>query len=108
MFFTVANSESSDPETVAASAVYIEGPQPIVTLVNKSFNSEVKKPLNTILGLGLGEENRWYVGLEYSFQNAIDFTNGVLANNTRVSYDKMNRVSVGGFYIPKISFAIIK
>lgn len=73
------------------------------TLINKSFSGEVKKPLNTILSVGLGEENRWYAGLEYSFQNAIDFSDGVLANNTRVSYDKSNRVSVGGFYIPKIN-----
>ncbi|QCX40755.1 hypothetical protein FF125_20770 [Aureibaculum algae] len=73
------------------------------TLVNNSFDDDIKKPLNTILSVGLGQENKWYAGLEYSFHNAIDFTNGVLADNTRLSHDKMSRVSVGGYYIPKIN-----
>ena len=103
--FHLKNSLSNDGDEVLFTLVNTNNGSisPRDTLVNKSFSGEVKKPLNTILSVGLGEENRWYAGLEYSFQNAIDFTDGVLANNTRVSYDKTNRISVGGFYIPKIN-----
>jgi len=73
------------------------------TLVNNSFKSTVKKPLNTVLSIGVGEENKWYAGLEYSFQNALEFTDGVLNNNTKVSYETSNRISIGGFYTPKIN-----
>jgi hypothetical protein len=73
------------------------------TIINKSFESTIKIPLRTILSAGLGEENKWYAGIEYSFQNALEFTDGILNQNTRTSYDKSNRISVGGFYTPKFN-----
>ncbi len=76
---------------------------PSDTIVNKSFNSTIEIPLKTTLSVGLGQENKWYAGIEYSFQNAIEFTDDVLAQNTRASYDKSNRISLGGFYTPKFN-----
>ncbi|MDY7394773.1 hypothetical protein UMM65_05935 [Aureibaculum sp. 2210JD6-5] len=103
--FHLKNNLSNDGDELLFSLLNTNNGSisPRDTLINRSFNSEVKKPLSTILSVGLGEENKWYAGLEYNFQNALDFEGGVLANNTRVSYDKMNRISVGGFYIPKIN-----
>jgi len=73
------------------------------TIINKSFEKTIKTPLRTILSAGLGEENKWYAGVEYSFQNALEFTDNVLDQNTIASYDKSNRISVGGFYTPKFN-----
>ncbi|MCF6346833.1 MAG: hypothetical protein L3J20_00855 [Flavobacteriaceae bacterium] len=73
------------------------------TIVNKPFESTIKNPLRTILSAGLGQENKWYAGVEYSFQNAIEFTDGILTQNTRTTYGKSNRVSFGGFYTPKFN-----
>jgi len=73
------------------------------TIVNNTFKSTIKKPLNTILSVGVGEENKWYAGIEYSFQDAIDFTDAVLEDNSKVSYEKSNRISIGGYYTPKFN-----
>ncbi|MBT8385233.1 MAG: hypothetical protein KJO83_05950, partial [Bacteroidia bacterium] len=73
------------------------------TIVNNSFKSTIKKPLKTILSVGVGEENKWYAGIEYSFQDAIDFTDAVLEDNSKVSYEKSNRISIGGYYTPKFN-----
>jgi len=71
------------------------------TIVNNSFKSNIINPLITTISTGVGQTNKWYAGIEYSFQNAIEFTDGVLDQNSDVSYNKSNRLSVGGFYIPK-------
>ncbi len=71
------------------------------TIVNNSFNSKIKNPLITTISTGVGQENKWYAGIEYSFQNAIEFTDNILDQNTIASYGKSNRLSVGGFYVPK-------
>ena len=103
--FHLKNNLSNDGDELLFSLLNTgnEIISPRDTLINNSFNSEIRKPLQTMLGVGLGEESKWYAGLEYSFQNAIDFFDGVLASNTRVGYDKASRVSVGGYYIPKIN-----
>ena len=80
-----------------------EAISPRDTLIDNSFKSTIKKPLNTALSVGVGELNKWYAAIEYSFHDPIEFTDGVLNSNTKVSYEKANRVSVGGFYIPKIN-----
>lgn len=103
--FQLENNLSDDGDEVLFSLLNTgDGTiSPRDTLFSKSFSGEVKKPLNTILSVGLGEEGKWYAGVEYSFQDAIEFTEGVLSNSAGVSYDKKNRVSVGGYYIPNIS-----
>jgi len=61
-----------------------------------------KLPTQTIIGLGLGKTNKWYTGFEYEFKDAI-ITSGYLNSvNTPFKYDVSNRVSFGGFYLPKI------
>lgn len=72
-------------------------------LIDKFFTSTIKKPLNTALSFGVGEENKWHAAVEYSFNEAIEFTDGVLNNNTKISYENASRISIGGFYTPKIN-----
>jgi len=71
------------------------------TIINNSFENTIKTPVKTILSAGLGEENKWYAGIEYSFQEALEFTDNVFNQSSMVSYAKSNRISVGGFYTPK-------
>jgi len=68
------------------------------TIFNGSFESTIKNPIKTTISAGLGEANKWYAGIEYSFQDALD---GVLNQNSTVSYESSNRISAGGFYTPK-------
>ena len=70
------------------------------TFVN-SFNITIKNPLETIITVGLGQENKWYTAIEYSFQDALNFDDGFSQNNNSFSYGKSSRLSVGGFFTPK-------
>ncbi|WP_299058721.1 hypothetical protein [uncultured Polaribacter sp.] len=70
------------------------------TDVSGSYNM----PLKTTFGAGLGKLDKWYFGLEYENQDAIETTNLVNAtSNAAYIYGDSNRFSLGGFYLPKIN-----
>jgi hypothetical protein len=71
------------------------------TLSRSTVNGKLKNPLKSILGIGFGKENQWYAGLDYEFQDAINVQNTLLANSSAYAYGKSNRLSIGGFYLPK-------
>mgnify|MGYP000055957412 CR=1 FL=1 len=60
-------------------------------------------PTKITIGAGLGKLDKWYAGMEYESQEAIQ-TTGFLSNtNAAYNYGEANRISLGGFYIPKIN-----
>lgn len=68
-----------------------------------TINGDFRLPIKTTLGAGIGELDKWYAGLEYQNQDAIS-TTGLLSNTTGAyRYGKTNRISLGGFYLPKIN-----
>lgn len=68
-----------------------------------SINGNYRFPTKTTLGIGLGKFDKWYAGLEYEAQDAIEVSN-ILNNIGEVyQYGKSNRFSLGGFIIPKIN-----
>lgn len=77
--------------------------RPRDTIINNSFTNTVKTPLKTTLSVGLGQENKWYAGVEYSFQGALEIANDVLGQSTITSFDNSNRVSIGGLFTPKFN-----
>jgi hypothetical protein len=76
---------------------------PIDTLNNASFTATIKSPLKTVLSAGIGEDNKWFVGAEYTFQDPMEFTGGVYDEIEFYSYGNFSNISVGGFFIPKIN-----
>jgi hypothetical protein len=76
---------------------------PIDTLNSASFTSTIKSPLKTVLSAGFGEDNKWFIGAEYTFQNPLEFTGGIYENIDFYRYDKFSNISVGGFYTPKMN-----
>lgn len=73
-------------------------------LVNKSFKGNFKQPAKTILGAGLGKENKWYAGINYEFQGAFNNQDYITASaENSYKYEDSNRISLGGFYTPKIN-----
>jgi len=73
------------------------------TLSSSRINGRFNLPLQSTLGVGLGKIDKWYVGLEYEMQDALT-TSGILANTTGAyRYDNSNRISLGGYYLPKIN-----
>lgn len=73
------------------------------TLLSGTISGEFKIPLKTIIGAGLGKPNQWYAGVEYEFQEAISASGYLNDIGAAFAYDSSNRISLGGFYLPKAS-----
>lgn len=72
---------------------------PTDTIAN--YDAQIKIPLNTVLSAGVGRVNKWFVGVDYSFKDAIKFEGGIYDQINNYEYIKSSLVSLGGFYIPK-------
>ena len=62
----------------------------------------VKVPTRTTIGLGIGEEKKWFLGGEYSSQALGNFTNEFLDVENLV-YDDASVIAFGGFFVPDYS-----
>ena len=74
---------------------------PIDTLSSESYKAKIKSPLKTTLSAGFGKDHHWFVGADYSFQNALEFNGGIYENITTYGYEKSSTIAIGGFIIPK-------
>ena len=57
--------------------------------------------LNSMQALGIGQERKWFVGIEYAFQSKSDFNAINFNNNIESILLMFNQFKVGGFYIPR-------
>ena len=71
------------------------------TLSRASISGEVINPLRTSLGFGLGKKAKWYAGVEYEFQNALNIKGVLSSSSAGYGYGNSNKLSMGGFYLPK-------
>ncbi len=62
-------------------------------------NTELKVPTRTTVGLGFGENKKWFLGAEYSFQQLSDFDNRFLGLEN-VDYTDANTYAFGGYWVP--------
>ena len=76
---------------------------PIDTLASNEFTATITSPLKTVISAGLGEDNKWFIGAEYAFQDALDFSGGIYDNINFYRYDKFSNISVGGFFTPNMN-----
>jgi hypothetical protein len=77
--------------------------RPIDTLYNNEFRATISAPLRTTISAGVGENNKWFIGAEYAFQNALAFEGGFYNDIDVYKYDNFSNISVGGFYLPKVN-----
>lgn len=72
------------------------------TVLNQS--SVVKKniPMKMSAGVGVGEDYKWFAGIDYTYRDKYDFTN-ISSKNLKVKYKTYNKIALGGFYIPKFN-----
>ena len=66
---------------------------------NNLRNTEIKIPTKATLGLGFGEDKKWFLGAEYSFQKFSDFENQFLGIQN-VTYDDASAYAFGGYWVP--------
>lgn len=62
-------------------------------------NTELKIPTTTTIGLGIGEDYKWFLGAEYSRQGLNSFTNAFI-NINNVVYQDASSIAIGGFFVP--------
>lgn len=70
------------------------------TILNNSGTGYLNKPLKSTVGVGLGRDNKWYLGVDYSYQNALSIEESVY-NVSNVKYEDYSKIALGGFYTPK-------
>lgn len=71
-------------------------------LYNIKKEGTLSMPVKTVFGVGLGKENKWYVGINQEFKEAVNVTNG-LNNSNSFQYESGNKFAIGGYYIPKMN-----
>jgi len=54
-------------------------------------------------GIGIGKENKWFVGLEYTYQEPSDFDAIAFNNNLELNYVETNQFRIGGYFIPRFN-----
>ncbi|WP_047416689.1 membrane protein [Cellulophaga sp. Hel_I_12] len=64
--------------------------------------ADVRIPTIATLGLGMGEDLKWFVGAEYSFQSLTDYKNDFFQVDN-LQYGEASTFAVGGYYIPDYS-----
>ena len=89
LYSTVVGADGSDFPRDTISAATVTG--------------DLKNPLRTTLGVGFGKENKWFAAVDYEFQDALNLDASQMATSSSHTYGASNRVSIGGFYIPKIN-----
>lgn len=63
-----------------------------------SVHATYKLPSKFSIGAGIGENKKWFVGIESIYSSASDFGNIYKSN---VSFEAAQKVALGGYYIPK-------
>ncbi len=73
------------------------------TLFSGALRGNLKMPTETVLGIGLGKENKWFASLDYKTRSALNSTGFFNNTSQTFRFGKANRYSLGGFFIPKIN-----
>lgn len=73
------------------------------TISTSVIDGKFNFPYQSVIGVGVGEYDKWYAGVEYENQEAIGRTSSLAVSNGAYQYGSSNRISFGGFYLPKIN-----
>jgi hypothetical protein len=63
------------------------------------LETDVTLPSKFSFGAGVGKRRKWFVGMEYEYQNTSTFSNPIF-QTAATTYENASRLSLGGFYIP--------
>ncbi len=73
------------------------------TILNGNSVGKIKSPLKTSLGVGVGKDNKWFAGVDYSFQKALELSGNTFSSYSKIAYDDYSKIAIGGFYTPKFN-----
>ncbi len=101
--FELENEVESNGKEYLYSVSLLGFESPRDTILNAESTGILKSPLKATIGVGIGKENKWFAGADFSFQNALNLEGSVFNSYSKISYDKYSRIAVGGFYTPKFN-----
>ncbi len=103
--YTFDNNITATSEAYLYSYTFNNGGEkPIDTIINnQNVKGIIHRPGILTMGTGVGKKQHWYAGFEYETQAAQDFSESIFKNNNKVQYTGKSRLSLGGFWIPKIN-----
>jgi len=92
--------KSSNVSTISTVLIDSEFNNSIVD-AGKEINAtaNLNLPSRISIGMGFGTSKNWLVGAQYSTRNAAGFVNSY-NNYASVMYEKYQKLSIGGYYIP--------
>ncbi len=77
------------------SELVVDSNEAITTSDDISFGTKINA------GLGIGQERKWFAGLEYVYQSASDFDSINFNNSIDVDFKSSSQIKLGGFFIPR-------
>lgn len=72
-------------------------------LYDTSVSGSITLPYKAAFGIGLGKKDKWYVGVNQEYKEAIAASEEINSITQGFRYERGSRLSMGGFYIPKIN-----
>lgn len=111
--YTVKTALSYSPET----SLNIDNDRQLATIVFGSDGSEIIIDSNDAIttsseidfgskinvGIGIGQDRKWFAGLEYVYQSKSDFSAINFNNNIDLDFVSSNQIKLGGFFIPRFN-----
>ena len=91
--FATITIDSNETEFVQSSS-YVD------LAAQNLLNTSLVMPSKTNVGVGIGKPRKWFVGLDYNFIEASNFTNRFVEIDN-ASFENATSFSFGGFFIPK-------
>ena len=101
--FELGNTIDAEGEEYLYSVALSTFESPRDTILDAKSSGEFKSPLKTTLGAGFGQKNKWFAGVDYSFQNAVELKGNVFNSYSKIAYDNYSKIAIGGFYTPKFN-----
>ncbi len=99
---TQGNLESTNSQRIGSFDVNTGADVEVVEVDLEALglkNTELKIPTATSFGLGFGQDKKWFVGAEYTFQDFSSFEN-LLIDAENLVYTKASTMALGLFFIP--------
>ncbi|MBS3738887.1 lipid outer membrane transport protein FadL-like protein [Mesohalobacter halotolerans] len=77
------------------SEIVIDSNDPIESSSEVDFGSKINA------GLGIGQDRKWFAGIEYEYQSASNFDAINFNNNVDINFIESSQVKLGGYFIPR-------
>jgi hypothetical protein len=105
--FSPSSSLNIENDRQLATIIFANDGSEIVvdqnSVVTQSTSSKVDFGSRINAGLGIGQERKWYVGLEYTQQAKNDFSAINFNNNVDLQFVDSQEIKLGGFFIPRFN-----